>query len=148
VRLMRQLSEIPCRRGETWGYDRRGIWVDEGCAGVFHITSGRARDDYGYYGYGREYDYDYGRFGRYGREYDRDPYGYGRDYSRPFPGQTVRCESEHFQFNRCPIDTRGDVRLVRQLSETPCRRGETWGYDRRGIWVDEGCAGEFHVSRR
>jgi hypothetical protein len=44
------------------------------------------------------------------------------------------------------VRTGGDVRLVRQLSETACRRGETWGFDRRGIWVDKGCAAEFAVA--
>jgi hypothetical protein len=157
VQLVRQLSDTPCRHGLTWGYDRRGIWVDEGCGGIFRVLSRRVGRDYDYYGYGRDYgrDYDYDRYydygyGRSGRAYERGPYR--RDYGREYPwfsaGQTVRCESEHFNYNRCPVDTRGEVRLVRQLSDAPCRRGETWGYDRRGIWVDEGCAGEFQISRR
>jgi hypothetical protein len=61
---------------------------------------------------------------------------------------TVHCKSEGYEYNRCPAVVSGPVRLERQLSEAPCRRGETWGYDRRGIWVDEGCAGEFRISRR
>jgi hypothetical protein len=44
------------------------------------------------------------------------------------------------------VRTGGDVRVARQLSETPCRRGENWGFDRRGIWVDKGCAAEFLVA--
>jgi hypothetical protein len=69
-------------------------------------------------------------------------------YSPAFADQTVRCESENFTYKRCPVETGGEVRLVRQLSDAACRRGDTWGYDRRGIWVDEGCAGEFQVGRR
>lgn len=135
VQLVRQLSETPCRRGLTWGYDRRGIWVDRGCAGVFRVWSPRLDDDYDSYGR------DYGRA--------RGPYGfYGRRLPWFTDGRTIRCESKHFNYNRCRVDTPGPVRLVRQLSEAPCRRGDTWGYDRRGIWVDRGCAGEFQVSRR
>ncbi|MCS6926804.1 MAG: DUF3011 domain-containing protein [Candidatus Binatia bacterium] len=137
VQLVRQLSETPCRRGLTWGYDRRGIWVDEGCAGVFRVWSRRGGHDDDSYGYGR----DSGRW--------RGPYGFYGQEPPWFPaGRTVRCESRHFNYNRCRVNTPGPVRLVRQLSEAPCRRGDTWGYDWRGIWVDKGCAGEFHVSRR
>jgi len=61
---------------------------------------------------------------------------------------TVRCASEGFEYTRCPADTRGGVQLLEQLSDTTCREGENWGYDRRGIWVDQGCRGEFVVSSR
>lgn len=66
--------------------------------------------------------------------------------SSAFADHTVRCESDNYDFQRCPADTRGGVELRRQLSDTDCRRGENWGYDRRGIWVDNGCAGEFRVG--
>jgi len=36
---------------------------------------------------------------------------------------------------------------VRQRSETPCKEGESWGYDEEGIWVDKGCGGEFALGR-
>jgi hypothetical protein len=29
-----------------------------------------------------------------------------------------------------------------------CRLGDTWGYDRNGIWVDRGCAADFRVAGR
>jgi hypothetical protein len=40
------------------------------------------------------------------------------------------------------------VQLVRQISGSPCRQDETWGYDRRGIWVDRGCRAEFVITQR
>src|SRR5262245_50429209 len=61
---------------------------------------------------------------------------------------TIRCESEGYKYNRCPARIAGPVQLEQQLSDAPCHRGETWGYDRRGIWVDKGCVGEFRVARR
>jgi hypothetical protein len=43
------------------------------------------------------------------------------------------------------VDTRRGVELYRQLSEARCRYGSSWGYDRKGIWVDKGCRGEFVI---
>jgi hypothetical protein len=36
--------------------------------------------------------------------------------------------------------------LERQLSDARCIRGDNWGVDRGGIWVDRGCAAEFRVE--
>src|SRR5438046_85500 len=69
VSLVRQRSGSPCIQGQTWGYDRRGVWVDRGCRADF--TTGNSNYDYDR-GYGRNRSYDYGR----NRSYD---YGYGRD---------------------------------------------------------------------
>jgi len=62
--------------------------------------------------------------------------------------QTIKCKSEHFDYRKCRIDTHGYVRLSRQLSKTNCRQGQNWDFDRRGIWVDDGCAAEFVVESR
>ena len=37
VRLLRQLSAIPCREGHSWGVRRNEIWVTRGCQGDFEI---------------------------------------------------------------------------------------------------------------
>jgi hypothetical protein len=60
---------------------------------------------------------------------------------------TIVCSSDNGQQAHCDADTRGGVRLVRQLSGSSCQQGSTWGYDSRGIWVDRGCRAEFDVSR-
>lgn len=62
----------------------------------------------------------------------------------------VKCESQSGRYRYCPTNTRGRVRLIRQLSAAPCRQDETWGADRggAGIWVDRGCRGEFRVEQR
>ena len=65
-----------------------------------------------------------------------------------YGGVVLRCESREFRDNYCPANTRGGVALVRQISRNPCYEGETWGYDRRGIWVTAGCDAEFRVGRR
>ena len=59
--------------------------------------------------------------------------------------QTIRCESDNNARNYCPVDTRGGVRLIRQISGSACSQGSTWGYDSDTIWVDKGCRAEFEV---
>ncbi|HEV2688737.1 MAG TPA: DUF3011 domain-containing protein [Bryobacteraceae bacterium] len=70
--------------------------------------------------------------------------------SRPprqeYRGQQITCSSNHGERVYCDVDTRGMVvRLTRQISGSPCDNGRTWGWDRRGIWVDRGCRAEFAV---
>ena len=55
------------------------------------------------------------------------------------------CQSRYDRYQYCRTDTRGGVRLIRQLSKTPCRQNQTWGYERGGVWVDGGCRAEFEV---
>ncbi|WP_290889463.1 DUF3011 domain-containing protein [Arenimonas sp.] len=71
-----------------------------------------------------------------------------RDYPRPPPQVIVSCNSDGYRERYCPADTRGGVRLVRQVSNSkgPCIEGRSWGYDRRGIWVTDGCRAEFEVG--
>lgn len=59
----------------------------------------------------------------------------------------IRVESEDGRYRARNVDTRGGVRLVRKLSDSPCIQGRTWGYDRNRIWVDRGCRAIFEVGR-
>lgn len=61
-------------------------------------------------------------------------------------GYNIYCASDNGGRNFCPTDTRGGVRIVRQVSGSPCDFGRTWGYDRRGIWVDRGCRADFQIG--
>ncbi len=61
--------------------------------------------------------------------------------------RTETCQSRYDRYQYCPTDTRGGVRLVRQLSKSPCRLNDSWGYDRGGVWVDQGCRAEFETRR-
>ncbi|MCA1715202.1 MAG: DUF3011 domain-containing protein, partial [Gammaproteobacteria bacterium] len=63
-------------------------------------------------------------------------------------GQIVRCESSDGRTRRCPVNTRGGVRLIRQLSRSACIEGRTWGRDRAGLWVSNGCRADFEVGYR
>lgn len=57
----------------------------------------------------------------------------------------VTCESRNDRYQSCPIGTPGYVTLDRQLSGTACTQGRTWDYNRREIWVDDGCRASFRV---
>ncbi|WP_433983486.1 DUF3011 domain-containing protein [Tunturiibacter empetritectus] len=59
----------------------------------------------------------------------------------------ITCSSDDGRRNWCNIGPSRDVRLVRQISGSPCVRDSTWGVDRRGLWVDRGCRAEFIVGR-
>lgn len=110
VRLVRQLSSTSCIQGQTWGYDRGGIWVSRGCRAEFVTGQG---------GGGHRPD--------------------------PGPGQIVRCESRDGRQRRCNVSIQHQATLVRQLSNSPCIRGTSWGWDRNGIWVGSGCRADFSV---
>jgi hypothetical protein len=117
VRLQRQLSNSPCRQYETWGEEGNGsgVWVRNGCRAIFVVGRG-------------------GGGGGGGGGWDG-----GGD-----SGRTVTCKSEGFRYNRCPVYRGGrKVRLSRQLSDASCVRGSSWGVERDGIWVNNGCSAEF-----
>jgi hypothetical protein len=72
------------------------------------------------------------------------PAGSGRAEGK---SQRVSCASFDGRKNYCDVDTQGaKVQLTRQIGTATCEEGSTWGYDRRGVWVDRGCNGEFLVQ--
>jgi hypothetical protein len=123
VRLVRQLSKTICIEDTNWGLNRSSIWVDGGCRGVF--ASGNAlRGGAGYDG---------------GSSYGGAPRG------GTAPDQ-VTCESKNGQRTECDMNTRGRVRVVRQLSKTTCIEDTNWGLNRSSIWVDGGCRAVFALE--
>ena len=115
VQLMRQLSRSACIEGRSWGRDRGGVWVSDGCRADFSVSASR---------------YANGNGDHHGRQHS----GYGN---------LIRCESHDGRTRECAANTRAGVQLVRQLSSTACMQGRTWGYGRNGIWVSQGCRGDF-----
>jgi hypothetical protein len=109
IRIGRQISGTPCVEGDTWGVDRRGLWVDRGCRADFVV-------------------------------------GGGRDQGFPSSQERiVNCSSNDGRRTWCDVGRSRDISIVRQISGTPCVEGDTWGVDRRGLWVDRGCRGNFRV---
>jgi hypothetical protein len=60
----------------------------------------------------------------------------------------VTCQSQREREQFCPAPIGGDVRVARQLSETPCVEGRNWSWDRNGVRVFDGCRAEFSFRRR
>ena len=77
-------------------------------------------------------------------EFEIRGYG-GGDWGRPDEGygERIRCESIDGRYRRCALPGRGRAQLVRQISKTACIEGRTWGNDRDGVWVADGCRAEF-----
>lgn len=68
----------------------------------------------------------------------------GRDHERD-EGERLVCESFQNKDKHCRVRVRHDVRLVKQKSVTACVEDRNWGWDRRGVWVSNGCRAEFRV---
>lgn len=145
VRLEERLSNNPCEYKEDWGYERDGIWVDNGCRASFLVGS------------------------RHSSSRDRDKKGVSTgviiggaiaavaigallasssrssDKDKKNETKEITCSSDG-GYNRCNVDTGNGVLLHRQLSEAGCWKDRTWGYDDSAIWVDKGCRAVFIVT--
>ena len=123
VQLTRQRSGSACIQGQTWGWDNNGIWVDRGCRAEFTTRNGNGN------GWGNGHGNGWGNGGSV--------------------GQTFTCSSNNGGRNYCSIP-RGvnpnNITLSRQISGSACNQGQTWGVDRRGLWVDKGCRAEFRSN--
>ena len=120
VYLLRQISKASCVEGRNWGWNRAGIWVDGGCEGIFRVQR---------------------------RWTGGPPAGPGPGWDTTI---NVRCASGGYNYNMCQVDTgRGSrVYVSRQVSNTACVEGRTWGWNRAGVWVDGGCEAIFTIDRR
>ncbi|MGB0132946.1 DUF3011 domain-containing protein [Dokdonella sp.] len=125
--LVQRTSSSSCSRGRSWGIDRSGLWVDRGCGGVFRRAGGGGGG---------------GNGGHHGGGWNPGP-NWDRDFS-------LTCQSQDYRYRMCQIDIGrgGGVRIQRQISNTACIQGRTWGYNRAGVWVSGGCAAVFRVDRR
>jgi hypothetical protein len=60
---------------------------------------------------------------------------------------SVTCSSQPRERQHCAADTSAGVVLQNSTGEAPCLLGKTWGYDDAGIWVADGCGGEFVLGQ-
>jgi hypothetical protein len=59
---------------------------------------------------------------------------------------SVTCSSKLGERQHCAADTSKGVVLAKSSGDAPCLLGKTWGYDDLGVWVADGCGGEFLVG--
>jgi hypothetical protein len=63
--------------------------------------------------------------------------------------ERIRCSSQDYRYAFCSTRERVvSARLVKRHSKRPCNQFRSWGWDRDGIWVDDGCDAEFDVVLR
>ena len=70
--------------------------------------------------------------------------GWGQGGWQQGQDDVFRCESDKGRTRQCAVNARR-VQLLRQLSNAPCVEGRSWGQDRRGVWVSDGCRAEFRA---
>ena len=61
-------------------------------------------------------------------------------------GAMIVCESKKGENRVCLADTSAGVALKKSTGTAECVLGKTWGYDEAGVWVAEGCSGEFQLG--
>ena len=169
VTLSRQLSHEGCWQNDTWGYDRNRIWVTRGCRAEFRVGSysnnnsdgakvagalvlgaivaGAIAENKDNHHNDHRNDWDNDRYsGSYNGGYD---YGYGNNgyYGNGNSwGREFTCASKDNRTQWCGnVARREHVEVRRQLSNTPCSFGRTWGVDRGQVWVSQGCRAVFVV---
>src|SRR5687768_6875203 len=59
---------------------------------------------------------------------------------------TFRCESSSGSYQECRVTAGGTILFTRQLSDTKCVEGKTWGIRNGVVWVDAGCRAEFTLA--
>ena len=59
---------------------------------------------------------------------------------------SVTCASKAGERSHCDANTSEGVKLTRSTGTASCVLGKSWGYDDTGVWVADGCSGEFDVS--
>ncbi len=107
-----------CVQGQTWGWDRRSVWVNGGCRADFialNNVSGGGYPGGGYPGGGGGY---------------------------PGAGDLVECSSWNYRPARCAARINRGVRIASVIAGE-CVEGQSWGWDRGGIWVNNGCRARF-----
>lgn len=119
------ITNQPCRQGQTWGWDRGGVWVNGNCRAWFKAGGG------GNPGIGN------------GAGYAGANPGIGNGAS--MGGQTIDCSSWQYQPARCPANTRNGVQMVTVIAGE-CVRNRSWGWDETAIWVSNGCRARFRTN--
>ncbi|MDQ3137652.1 MAG: DUF3011 domain-containing protein [Gemmatimonadota bacterium] len=122
VRLLKEYSIRVCRLNESFGIGFGHMWVSGGCRGEFELTLGGSQVG--------------------------GPGGAGDNSGLPSNSglaERVTCESKGGERAECKVKAGGQVRLVRQLSTTPCTMNSTWGMGYGTVWVTRGCRAEFEV---
>jgi hypothetical protein len=61
--------------------------------------------------------------------------------------RSVTCEANNDNRKYCGSFGDASIRIDRQISGSPCIEGRSWGVDRQGLWVEQGCRAVFLIGR-
>jgi len=172
-RLVRQLSGNPCEEGRTWQSQRGQVYVGNGCRAEFEAAPYGPGPGMGqtircesvdnrprtcgtpWRAPSRLVRQISGTTCIQGRNWQSQPgsvyvsggcraeFGPGAALN---PNYSVTCSSERMRPADCAWNAEyGRPYLQRQLSNSGCQEGGSWGYDavRARIWVSNGCSGRF-----
>lgn len=134
VTLKEQLSDDSCRRDRDWGYNRDGIWVDNGCRGEFEVGSSKSEVSTG----------EAVAIAGGVIAIAAVAAALSSRSSKDKNDDSITCKSDG-EYKYCKANTSRGVELRRQMSSAGCWEDDTWGYDRRGVWVDRGCEAIFDL---
>lgn len=182
VRLVRRTSGKPCVEGTSWGADRGGVWVSQGCSADFVLGRGGSGADSRTGARVIKCESVGGRWNHcaakteagvaLAQQLSKQPclrnQSWGTDVNGVWvsggcrgefrllavepaaqaPAKLLLCESRDRKARRCDGETGMGVRMVKQLSNTECVEGRSWGYDAHGVWVEDGCRAEFELDYR
>lgn len=60
---------------------------------------------------------------------------------------SVRCESQSHQFTECDLGSQVvSIGSWRQISDSPCIMGLSFGFYSSKVWVNQGCRADFQVD--
>ena len=60
----------------------------------------------------------------------------------------VKCASKDGDFKRCKVSgikKISNMSVKKRYSDSKCKKGYSYGYDKKSIWVDHGCRAKFNV---
>ncbi len=165
--LTRQLSDTRCVKGSTWGASPGKVWVDNGCRAEFGPEySGKEvqceSSDGKYKTCGKNLYGNADLIRQLSATSCKEGVSWGLRGGSIWVDQgcrgvfrvgessgrySVTCSSEGGRRQSCAWDSkRGVPSLLESLSKSPCVKGRSWGYDKKGgLWVDEGCRGRFGI---
>ncbi|MDO5288646.1 MAG: DUF3011 domain-containing protein [Pseudomonadota bacterium] len=133
--LVQALSSAPCVEGRTWGSRWPGtVWVAQGCRARFAAAASTPVGGGGAVYHDQPYERSLG---------DLPAAPVGTPVTGAGSGYVLRCESEDGRSRTCRAPVQGRLVLQRQLSQTACIEGQTWGSGNGSVWVSGGCRGEF-----
>ena len=159
VTLIVQLGPFACNKGDTWDFDKGGVWVANGCTARFLLGPPPKNDDAEAKAQGNAAESlarDLASGGRSARRKVQQPPAAAAPAPRaqanraapftPSGAPTVLvCESKQYKLTKCPVPVRAHVYLRKKLGNAECRFNATWGYDFGEIWVTDGCRAEFDI---